>query len=208
MSRKRNHSRFSNLLTPQTFLSSLSKLNVVPQSTSISSSSTSSRRSVDGDRVEEGIKIVCTNEAIELLRQFHGQFVSMVSSELASGDRSKGKKRNVKEKKRKLKHSIKEEETSSTEGEVRSILPQHVLDALDKLEFQNIIQDIRLIMNDNDKSTSTGDSKDSKNTSPSSSKKRSIKKAFKNVSMTAELLAEQEKLFAMSAAKIKDVINR
>lgn len=231
MSRDRKQAS-SNLLPPSIFLSSVHQLNIFAQTpqidSSTSSSTSSSLKSNTASNNNKTNPVVYTNEAIELLRQCHGQFLSLVSSELASCERKNNddsEKKKKQSRKRKVKGAEVIANTGTTsgdgnyeEGDVRTILPQHVLEALENLEFHFIASKLRLLMDgsktDNAQSSfvqirnqSDGKYSESKSkTCKKESRKRkkeSLKKALGNASMTAELLAEQEKLFAMSAAKAK-----
>ena len=195
------------------------------------STMTSGRNTYQSDTTiqkEETTRIVCTNEAMEILRICHGQFISLIASELASGARGNETNKHIRNSKLKKK-LMKEEkqddndcfdrEMSSSEARVRSILPQHVMDALENLEFNHIIvSDVKSRMelcssnqqkiiekkDDNSKERKTI----TNNNEQHRKKKQKLKKALKNSSMTADLLEEQEKLFAMSVEKAKKLSNK
>mmetsp|Transcript_24829 Transcript_24829/g.28701 ORF Transcript_24829/g.28701 Transcript_24829/m.28701 type:complete len:256 (+) Transcript_24829:134-901(+) len=253
---KTNKTNKQNLLTPHFFISSVTKLNINPGVQKGHTKKESAAKTSSSSSTNDNSNVVYTNEAIELLRHCHGQFISLLSSELASGEvhTSTSKKTvgsticstgRTSSKKRKLKNDNDDESsrdnnvnnnnvetTASANGandnNVRSIVPQRVIGALENLEFDNIVSEIQKgkdkknVKVDNDDG-GTGDNKDNKdvksnNTKKESredsrkrkkaernSKKRKMKNAFKNVALAAELLAEQERLFALSAEKAKNV---
>jgi hypothetical protein len=236
MSRKRKQST-SNVLSPQLFLSSVAKLNIVAESKKKSTSPSSSSSSQRLIEEKKGEKVVYSNEAIELLRQCHGQFLSLVSSELASGE-SRIKSASNKKKKKK-RNDVSNNDEEEEEAAVRYIVPSCVVEALENLEFHDIATETQLLMNKNKEDDGAGGygvgdkkvkckeksscriSKDNSSSNDvfedstgktrrvsagtAKRKRKRIKNAFKNVAMTAELLREQEKLFALSAAKAKDI---
>ncbi len=241
MSRKRKHAATPNLLlSPSVFLSSIAKLNIIAADADAGATAGATDATTSNDQGEERIEF--TNEAIELLRICHGQFVALVSSELASGER-KGEG-NSSSKRTKLRKSTKankcddgdttkdnNENGSAGTVEIRSIVPQNIIEALDSLEFNNIASQVRLLMVKNesggggcmvgnskacsqDKNASTtstsGKNRQSSQISvndgkksSSRAKKKKMKEAWKNDAVTAELLKEQERLFALSVEKAK-----
>jgi len=269
MSRKRKHVEATPkfLLSPSMFLSSIAKLNIVAVGATAHSTAVQLGKGNDGggqggDLVqvqsqvqgqvrgeqEEGEateRIEFTNEAIELLRRCHEQFIALLSSELASGERNSSSATNSSSKKTKRKSNDNVNKGGAGDAvEIRSILPQNIVEALDNLEFHDIASQIRLLMqknNDEDgrnnvnnycngkKTNGKGDSGDAKvhdnqdasittsgnnrrstirqskdgKKSSSRANKRKMKAAWKNDEQTAELLKEQERLFALSVEKAR-----
>ena len=138
-----------------------------------------------------------SNEAIELLRKCHGQFLSLISSELASGERI--------EKKKKPKDSTSDFTYTDDDGPaMRSIVAQNVMNALENLDFHYISQSLmKPSHGQNKKEKKGGNALHSKTkATPKGKKKKRLKKSI----LTAELLEEQEKLLALSAARAKQSI--
>jgi len=171
-------------LTPQVFEASVAQLHIQVASSKndINSNSTASKNVTDQDHENS---TYCTIEAMEFLRQAHGQFIALVSSEMASGEdgpKKKGRQTT------KLDHDRNESDT------IRTIMPKKVKIALERLDFFDIATSPHI----NDDSSGAGGG------SKRGAKAARVKKSVKNVARTEELLKEQERLFAMSAAKMKD----
>eukprot|EP00979_Chaetoceros_neogracilis_P005252 scaffold932_cov278-Chaetoceros_neogracile.AAC.2 len=163
-------------LTPQVFAPSVAKLNIqLASSQNDTNSDSASRGDIPHDSHEH--PTYCTIEAMEFLRQAHGQFVALVSSEMASGEEDPKKK-----------------VAKIDNDAVRTILPKKVKIALERLDFFDIASSPYV----NDDSSGAGGG------SKRGTKAARVKKTVKNVAMTEELLKEQERLFAISAAKMKD----
>lgn len=248
MSRKRKQPA-PNILTPPQFLSSIVKLDILPESSDTllhlnshyndnenATTKATAQKLLAQSTAEE--TTVFSNEAIEILRQCHGRFISLLSSELVSGERINTKHRNddggsTKRKGRKGKKAIEEDVKINNDQKastsIRSLTSQSVSDALENLDFHSIASKIQCFVDSNKKknktnndnrivsfSTCNGSSvrvemeQDTKKSSCSSTtikctktRRKKMKKALKNDAMTAELLKEQERLFAQSVAKAK-----
>mmetsp|Transcript_25816 Transcript_25816/g.39562 ORF Transcript_25816/g.39562 Transcript_25816/m.39562 type:complete len:222 (-) Transcript_25816:38-703(-) len=156
--------------------------------------------------------IYCDNEAMDYLRHCQGQFVALVASDLASCDTDASKRTDNSSpsggatKKRKRKQN-KEKEQSEEKEVIKTIKPEDVMDALKRLEFHEIVTKLESI-EANKRDSESGPSSKSASLSKPANRKRQAKKklmaAFKNTSSTADLLKEQERLFALSASKFKD----
>ena len=279
MSRKRNHPTTPNLITPAIFLSSIEKLNILPESAQLNHNRHNRKNPEDEEQEEQDKgdtksnkkeQLVCfSNEAIEILRQCHGRFISLLASELAFGEhhsnnmikkeqnsicndsnnhgvlhmKRKGRKRKITNVGNANSNNNVVNEEDSGQAKVKNILPQSVADALENLEFNKISSQIQSMVKnrnikknkiDNEKvhNSSSSDWRSSstttkhednlisdeitaknpncnsyatklKGTKCSKTKKKNMKKAFKNDAMTAEMLQEQERLFAQSVAKAK-----
>mmetsp|Transcript_5676 Transcript_5676/g.8617 ORF Transcript_5676/g.8617 Transcript_5676/m.8617 type:complete len:189 (+) Transcript_5676:126-692(+) len=170
------------LMTPQVFEASVAQLNIHLVSSVAGESSNDSgsvsatdRRKSNADTITKK-HIFCSKEAMEILRQAHGQFVALLSSEIASGEDASKK-------------------SHSDSDSIRTIMPKHVKVALERLEFVDIASSPHI--NFDDSAGASGGSE-------KGAKTARVKKNVKNRAMTEELLKEQERLFAMSAAKMKD----
>jgi Class 2 transcription repressor NC2, beta subunit (Dr1) len=208
----------SNLLSPQVFEESLAKLNlrILPPSsggvvvqdpnTSIETQHNNSlddentvQDSTDDIRRNENQQIYCTKEAMEILRHCHGQFIALLASELVSSY---------------CKLCGKESSSCSCDGKgggggrgemgdsIRTIMPKHVKVALEQLEFQPIVSSPKF-MEIYARVATEGTHKAQK-ARANTTKSTRIKKVVKNIAMEEDLLKEQERLFALSAAKMKD----
>ena len=184
------------------FLSSVAKLKIVAQTLPPDEVERSNdMKSIDNNSLrndEKDAGIVFSNEAIELLRKCHGQFLSLVSSELASGERI--------EKKKKQKNYTSDFIYTDDDGPaIRSIVAQNVMTALENLDFHYISESLM----DNSSHNRNGNEKkrggDVRSKTKTNSKGK-IKKRLKHSILTAELLEEQEKLLARSAARAKQSI--
>jgi hypothetical protein len=190
--KKRKLSGSTLMLTPQVFEASVAQLNIhvvssvagEPRNDSGSVSATDTRKS-NADTLSKK-PILCSKEAMEILRQAHGQFVALLSSEMASGDDSKKKQKQKK----------KSDNSHSDSDSIRTIMPKHVKIALERLEFIDIASSPHI--NFDDSAGASGGSE-------KGAKTARVKKNVKNSAMTEDLLKEQERLFAMSAAKMKDL---
>lgn len=200
-----------NLLSPQVFEQSLAKLNLrtVPSGGGIEDQTVKSQHNNSQD--ENSVKdandlgyhgnqeIFCSKEAMEILRHCHGQFIALLASELVSSY---------------CKLCGKESSSCSCDGKeggggggemgdsIKTIMPKHVKMALEQLEFQPIVSSPKF-MEIYARVTTEGTNKIQK-TSANTTKSTRIKKAVKNIAMEEDLLKEQERLFALSAAKMKD----
>ncbi len=187
------------ILPPQVFETSLAKLNIHIARPKVSNESTTGSTELDGGG---GSTVYCTAEAMEFLRQCHSQFVALVSSELASGQDS------VPMKKRKAS----EKDGDNGANTIRTIMPNHIKPALERLEFHDINLEIfEELQNSSaggmDSGAIKGKSKVTPKSEPSSrkqSKATRVKNSIKNSAMTEALMKEQEKLFAMSVARAKE----
>lgn len=170
------------LLPPSTFQTSLEKMNVYMDESP-----------GQGVTTED---ITCTPKALEVLRNCHGQFIALLASELVLCEEEKHSK-NIK--------TDKEEATAAKER-VRTIMPKDVTTGLQRLEFHDILSKLKQISDDSNSSNS--ESKSVLKGASSSEKKTSKRKRkghFKNSSLSEEELArEQDRLFALSAAKAKE----
>lgn len=159
-----------------------------------------------------------TNEAIEALRRCHGEFIALVSSELVS------------RKDDEYDEDCRHRETTTNEPppkKVATMTPKEATITLTNLEFDDYLS----IINNTSKSkldktnnscTSSSTSKDCKSggaihnctiatkmgrpgvrrgPNKGKSQRKKFKSVFKNSQVTADLLKEQERLFALSAAK-------
>jgi hypothetical protein len=179
-------------LPPQVFLSSLEKLNIRihPQEKCSSQNEEEANDAVGG----KDTPIYCSLEAMEFLRQSQSQFIALLSSELASGEDTKSK--------RKRKSSAEREDDNH--DAIRTIMPQHIKPALQRLDFHNINIDPI-----SESFGSAADQKDGRNKVQQSKKKRGqkaakVKKKVNDSTMTEALMKEQEKLFAMSVVRAKE----
>lgn len=164
-------------ISQQAFQSCLSKIGIEFKPTKVQLSEQ------DSEQASETNALHCDAEAIELLRQCHGYFVSIVASELATGQQGTEKKSNI----------TSRHKSSDDEIEViRSVLPRNVDSALKKLGFDDIASE---------KQMCTIKNIETKANRVEKSKKKSLNK---NATSTEELLREQERLLAMSAAKMKN----
>lgn len=246
----------TNLLSPSVFLSSILKMNLFPKSFPIpekndknttmttemkESDDVTTSRAVSSSSIKSsnncnGIKVTFDNDAIELLRKCHGEFLSLVSSELAYSERqTKKRQRSNKGNNNKIHNNDYHQETNNNIGAdcdhhntaileedvIRTISPKNVIEALHDLEFHDISQTLSNASKkkNNDVKETNGKIIDNDQTGGSNykpqgnrkqgtkMKKKRIKNALKNVSMTAELLEEQERLFASSVAKAKSSLN-
>lgn len=163
-------------ISQQAFQTSLSKIGIEFKPTKVQLSRQ------DSEPAPKTNALNCDAEAIELLRQCHGYFVSIVASELATGQEGAEKKSNETSK----------HKSSDNEVEViRSVLPRHVNSALKKLDFDEIAST---------KQISTIKEIETK----ANRGEKSKKSLNKNAKSTEELLREQERLLAISAAKMKN----
>jgi ABC-type molybdate transport system substrate-binding protein len=170
------------LLPPSTFQTSLEKMNVYMD------------ESPGQFNTED---ITCTPKALEVLRNCHGQFIALLASELVLCEEEKHSK-NIK--------TNKAEAAAEAKERVRTITPKDVTTGLQRLEFHDILSKLKQISNDTN--TSNCESKSLEKGASSSEKKTSKRKRkghFKNSSLSEEELAqEQDRLFALSAAKAKE----
>jgi len=203
------------LLPPQIFEASVAKLNI---HVGVGQHATTTTTIINTNNPTSN-SITCTNEAMEFLRHAHGQFVALISSELASGQDSKPKR---KRKNVDVDVSVVEEENG--ENEIRTIMPKHVKTALERLEFHDILastglnenecmdddgdQDKKMGMKPNvtTKSTTTNITVTAPTISKAAKRRKvtKMKELLKDDATTADLLKEQEQLFARSAAKAKE----
>ena len=179
-------------LPPQVFLSSLEKLDIRihPQEKIASQSKEEVIDAIDG----EDTPIYCSLEAMEFLRQSQSQFIALLSSELASGEDTKSKR----------KRKINADHEDGNHDAIRTIMPQHIKPALQSLDFHNI--DIDAV---SESFGSVADQKDERNKVQQSKKKRGrkaakVKNKVNDSTMTEALMKEQEKLFAMSVVRAKE----
>lgn len=161
------------------------------------------------DTAKSNRTIFCDNETMEYLRHCQGQFVALVASDLASCDKYSARTDSgtlgVSTKKRKRKPS-KEKEQAEEKDVIKTIKPEDVMDSLKRLEFQEIVAKLKSIEASKRDSESGSNTKSASMSKPANRKRQAKKKlmdAFKNTSSTADLLKEQERLFAMSASKAK-----
>eukprot|EP00557_Chaetoceros_sp_GSL56_P001131 CAMPEP_0176487850 /NCGR_PEP_ID=MMETSP0200_2-20121128/6373_1 /TAXON_ID=947934 /ORGANISM="Chaetoceros sp., Strain GSL56" /LENGTH=235 /DNA_ID=CAMNT_0017884749 /DNA_START=28 /DNA_END=735 /DNA_ORIENTATION=+ len=186
-----------NLLSPQVFQESIAKLNVhiIPSDTNLDKLTHQSNPSENDLGAENNThtsqeQILCTKEAMEVLRQIHGQFIALLASELVSSHC----------------HNCGKEPSSSCscdkgrgvggEGDkIKTIMPKHIHLALERMKFNHVYT--RIIMAEGtNKSQTTATTIDSTRTK--------IKKAVQNSAISEDLLKEQERLFATSAAKMRE----
>jgi len=155
-----------------------------------------------------------TNEAIEALRRCHGEFIALVASDLVS-------------------RKDEEYEKSHEKGPKKSpvMTPKEAKITMTSLNFDDLVTSESILYkasgspNDresdgdvNDRHPACGETTQTKRAAASinrtkvtkgkrlntgSSQRKKFKSAFKNIKVTAELLKEQERLFASSAAKVK-----
>lgn len=163
-----------------------------------------------------GRTVSCTKEAMEILRQCHGQFIALLASELATSSsctdndtHSSCRKdpcmssRHHPERRAKVGGQNESAETAAVETEqtVKTITPTHVKIALERLDFQSIVSSPKFhelytrMMNNEGAGKRKGVAKGTDSAR--------IKKAVKNRAMMADLLKEQERLLALSADKLK-----
>jgi len=143
---------------------------------------------------------------MEYLRHCHGQFVALLASELVSGiddDDSKNNSQIKRPKRKKQKVAA-----DSTDNKILTVTSTSVVSALERLEFQDLVVKFKSMNNDgNNLEQMNVDGGIKPKAAIGSCRKRKstkIKNAFKNDTMTAALLEEQERLFALSAAKVKE----
>jgi hypothetical protein len=197
------------LLSPQVFEESIAKLNlhILPSVVNPKNTTRQQHCSFEENREIELTKndhdrhdnpqILCTKEAMEILRHCHGKFIALLSSELVSCYcQTCGKESSS------CPCDDDEEGGGGAKGDsIKTIMPKHVKMALERLDFQQIVSSPKF----NDIYTrimAQGWNKTKKTTNTTESTR--IKKAVKNSANAQDLLKEQERLFAMSAAKMKE----
>lgn len=171
--RESDHSNISH----QAFQTSLSKIGIELKPTKVQLSEQ------DSEQASKTNALNCDAEAIELLRQCHGYFVGIVASQLATGQEGTENKSN---------ETSRHKSSDDNIEVIRSVLPRNVDFALKKLGFDDIDSAKQLC-------TITKTKIETK-----ANRGEKSKKSFnKNAPSTKELLREQERLLAISAAKMK-----
>ncbi len=188
--------------------------------------------------------VLCDDEAMEYLRHCQGQFVALISSELASCDSAVHFQNNKKKSKNKKKggkgkckgndngdddvndgdnDNDNDNNDSHDDNAIRTIMPHHVQSALERLEFHDLLTEVQLVTknaavtvktNTKPKGTkTTATATEAKTTTAMSTKARRAaairknkkqKKMLMDESAMADLMKEQERLFAASASKARE----
>jgi hypothetical protein len=168
------------LLNPSVFLSSIVKMGITPSPRSSNSSNKRQKTNKGGSIVkrdlekgeeekeviitatlpeakatvgEESTNIVFSNEAIEVLRKCHGEFIALVASELVIAGKDRKEKLSTTKGQKKWKEPvaaavdgnspISERQQSSNRMQV--VTPKSVMQALENLDFEDIVCHLKAI---------------------------------------------------------------